>query len=54
MAKQPQTYTEAVEELRASCGDVLYEVVKTLGVIWLVKRIPGLELRKWVVRREQR
>lgn len=32
--------------------DLLYEVVKALRLIWLVKKIPFLDLKDWVKDRE--
>lgn len=49
--RKPQTIAEAHSELHKSLGDLLFEVCKALGILWLVGKISWLEPRDWVKRR---
>ncbi len=34
--------------------DLLYEFAKSIGLIWLIKKIPLLELKDWAKLREKK
>jgi hypothetical protein len=40
------------ERLHEALRDLGYEFAKAIGIVWLAKRIPGLELKSWVRHRE--
>jgi len=47
-----QTTDDAFDELQESVQDLMYGICKAAGVIWLAKRLPFLELKGWVKKRE--
>ena len=49
-----KTFEQLLEEWREIKRDLAYHFVKGLGIIWLVKKIPFLELKDWVKEREEK
>jgi len=41
------------DELSEAIRNFLYEFGKSLGIIWLIKKIPFLKLKDWVEEREE-
>jgi hypothetical protein len=41
-------------QLREACLDLLYLLFKRIGVIWIGKRLPYMQMRPWVKEREER
>jgi hypothetical protein len=39
------------EKLREAIRDLIFEMVKSLGLIWLVGKIPFLDYKDWVKKR---
>ena len=49
-----KTYQEAFSDLNEAGREFIYQFSKSLGVIWLAKKLPFLELKDWVKQKEER
>ena len=50
--RTPTSMGRAFWEFEEALKDVAFALVKSLGIIWLVKRVPFLQLRPWIQHRE--
>lgn len=48
-----KTFNDAQEDLHEAGLEFLYQFNKSIGIIWLAKKLPFLELRDWVKRKEE-
>ncbi len=50
--KKSKTLQEELIELQEVLRNLYYNFLKSIGIIWFIKKIPFLKLKGWVKERE--